>query len=566
MKLGFIILAHQNLSRVAELARHLAEQGSPSCIHIDKNTPASEYSKLIKDLSDLGDVSFSNRMVCEWGRFSIVKATLEAAEKLLDQSPDLTNVFLISGSCLPIRPIRQLRKFLQRNAKTDYIESVSVKNNFWVKGGLNEERFTLFFPFSWRNQRWLFDKSVEVQRLLKIEREVPDGLTPHIGSQWWCLTAKTLRKILGDPRRPHFDSYFSRSWIPDESYFQTLARKHAEKIESRSLTFAKFDYMGKPFNFYDDHVDLLSLSDCFMGRKIWAGADLLYQELLSDKRPNQPMTKANPKEILTLFEQADQIRCEGGEGRFHQGRFPLGQAVRSGVSQNEYTVFVGFKDLYEHFPAWVEQNTRALAYGNIFDRRKVTGAPNDKSFSGNLPAEPAIRDRNTKGYLANFLWENRERHQSFLYDFRDNPRVLSTIAYDPKATIVMIRHSWLPILLNRKTKFDRLLVTARRFNKLEQNLLDKFANTENGCKVVVLDLETAIKTPAQLLSQAVSHIEAKSGTRLQAMPKLLSLDGLDAMVRKLRNKGLKIRFEHDRKIKESTPIEKDAFAKPYVVK
>jgi len=566
MKIGFIILAHQNLDRVVQLAQHMSEQDCPVCIHIDKNAFDADFSSLNKALAEFSNVIYSRRTTCEWGRFSIVKATLDASEALLAQFPKLDNVFLVSGSCLPIRPIRQLKRFLQRHTNTDFIESVSVQNNFWVKGGLNEERFTLYFPFSWRKQRWLFDQSVTAQRKLKIARIVPDGLKPHIGSQWWCLTAKTLRKIINDPRRSYYDRYFSASWIPDESYFQTLARKHAKKIESRSLTFSKFDFTGKPFNFYDDHLDVLPLSDCFMGRKVWAGADGLYTELLNPRRPNQPMTKANPKVIAAMFEDTDTIRCEGGEGRFHQGRFPLGQSKNSGVSASDYSVFVGFKNLYEHFPDWVEKHTTSIAYGSIFDRRKVGNKKPNLQYPGNLPAEPAVRNRNSKGYLANFLWENRDKHQSFLYDFRDTSDVIGTIAYDPKATIVIIRHSWLLVLLNRKASFERILSTAKKLHSLEQSALDELTNSEGGAKVKILDLDIAVRDPAYLLSNAVDHISARSNGHLHAMPTMRKLDGLDAFVRKLRNNGLKIQFEHERKAKEKIMLNKGGFERPYVVK
>ena len=196
MKLGFIILAHQNFHRVEMLVRHLSEQGCPVCVHIDGSVKGDAYTDFAQSVDVLDNVHLAKRTVCEWGRFSIVQATLDASELLLEKHPDVSNVQLISGSCLPVRPVRQLRIFLERNKKTDYIESVSVKNNYWVKGGLNEERFTLYFPFSWRKQRRLFDGFVNLQRRLKIERNLPNGIVPHIGSQWWCLTARLSLQIV----------------------------------------------------------------------------------------------------------------------------------------------------------------------------------------------------------------------------------------------------------------------------------------------------------------------------------------------------------------------------------
>ena len=566
MKLGFIILAHQHLDRVEQLARHLAEQGCPICIHIDHNVPASEFSAFANKLSDLDIVTFSKRTTCEWGRFSIVQATLDASGQILKQFPNLTNVFLISGSCLPIRPVKQLQKFLQRRAKTDFIESVSVRNNLWVKGGLNEERFTLYFPFSWSKQRRLFDGFVGLQRGLSVKRKLPEKLVPHIGSQWWCLTTRTLRAIIDDPRRQYYDSYFGLSWIPDESYFQTLARLHSAKIESRSLTFSKFDFQGKPFNVYDDHLQLLVQSDCFMARKVWSGADGLYNALLNLDRTNQPMTKAKPKEFDAHFEAADRRRCEGGVGRFHQGRFPYDQSEKTGVSPSPYTVFVGFRNLYEHFPNWVEKNTDALAYGNIFARIQVGGRKPNQHFAGNLPAITAIRNRNPKGYLANLLWMNRQRHQSLLYDFRDDSRILKTLAHDKNATVVLIRHSWLLLLLKKGSSFENTLANANRFHHLEQNFLEEFNKPEVNSELKTIELEAAVRTPSQALRDAISHIPQTGTRHLNEMPTLTIPNGLETLVRNLRNNGLKVSYEQAHVKRDEVGKTKNAQVKPYVVK
>jgi hypothetical protein len=107
------------------------------------------------------------------------------------------------------------------------------------------ERFTLRFPFSWRTQRWLFDRYVRLQRLVGFQRSIPNGIVPHLGSQWWCLTRQTLSAILQGPDRALYDRYFRRVWIPDESYFQTLVRQVSGNVESRSLTLSKFDFQGK---------------------------------------------------------------------------------------------------------------------------------------------------------------------------------------------------------------------------------------------------------------------------------------------------------------------------------
>ena len=197
-----------------------------------------------------------------------------------------------------------MQAFLATRPDTDFIESVTTEHVGWTVGGLNEERFTLSFPFAWKSQRRAFDLWVHIQRRLRLRRRVPEGIAPHLGSQWWCLTRGTLERIMSDPDGERYIRYFRHVWIPDESYFQTVVRRHSRGLESRSLTLAKFDFQGKPHVFYDDHLDLLRQSDRFMARKIWPRADALYRHFLSDaaserrrscrSRPRRPPLRARP--------------------------------------------------------------------------------------------------------------------------------------------------------------------------------------------------------------------------------------------------------------------------------
>ncbi len=209
MKLGFIILAHQDLHRTGQLVRFLAKNGCPVSLHIDQNASLEEVNNLKASLNNIDNIVFAKREKCGWGRFSIVQATLNAAETLLENFPDITNVFLASGSCLPARPVKQLKAFLGRHEGIDFIESAPINDEKWVKEGLDQERFTLYFPLSWKKHRFAFDLLVDAQRFLKIKRTIPKQISPHMGSQWWCLTVKTLQKIITDPERPRNDRFLS---------------------------------------------------------------------------------------------------------------------------------------------------------------------------------------------------------------------------------------------------------------------------------------------------------------------------------------------------------------------
>ena len=219
MTLGFLMLCHTALDRAAEVARHLATRDCPVVIHVDRKVKTGAFDQFRRSLADLENVRFSGRHACEWGTWGLVAATQEAATLMLREFPQVRHVYLASGSCMPLRPVAELRAYLESKPRTDFIESVTTADVGWTVGGLDLERFTLRFPFSWRKHRKLFDAYVKFQRRIGWRRRIPTGLVPHMGSQWWCLTRQTLSAILEDPERAAHDSYFRNVWIPDESYF-----------------------------------------------------------------------------------------------------------------------------------------------------------------------------------------------------------------------------------------------------------------------------------------------------------------------------------------------------------
>ena len=201
-QVGVVMLVHTALHRAEQVIRNWVKSGCPVVIHVDAKVNKSRYDKFVNAVADLPEVTFSPRHKCEWGTWGIVAATQEACEKLLRDHPSVTHVYLASGSCLPLRPVDELHDYLSERPRVDFIESATTADVPWTVGGLDHERFTLRFPFSWKTQRQLFDFYVDLQRRVKFKRKIPKGIVPHMGSQWWCLTRQTLSAILEDPDRP----------------------------------------------------------------------------------------------------------------------------------------------------------------------------------------------------------------------------------------------------------------------------------------------------------------------------------------------------------------------------
>lgn len=540
MSIGFVMLCHTALDRAAQVAEFMAQSGSPVVIHVDARVPRKDYEALRQRLGIFSEISFSARHRCEWGTWSLIGATIDASEQLLRQHPEASHVFLASGSCLPLRPIAELQDYLIAHHDTDFIESVTTADVGWTVGGIDMERFTLRFPFSWKRQRRLFDGYVELQRKLKLHRAIPAGLIPHLGSQWWCLTRRTLEDILNDPRRPIYDRYFKRVWIPDESYFQSLARIHSRSIESRSLTLSKFDFRGKPHIFYDDHLQLLSRSHCFVARKIWPKADQLYRSFLAPRPPSAPV-EPNTAMIDRVFAQAAERRTRGRPGLYMQSRFPRADH-ENGKTSAPYSVFQGFTELFPEFEVWLAKAILARVHGHVFAPEGVEFSDREPVFAGGLSASAALRDYNPRSFLTNLIWNGRSERQCFMTSPRDNQALNWFMATDANAQISVVTGAWAIALYRLQKPFAQIRREAARLQKIEMHQIDILRSNYVKARVRIWSLAEFIEAAPEALNEILADIGPRSVLPLTALPDMADLAGFGAFLQELKNRGMQPRM------------------------
>ncbi|MCW1931289.1 beta-1,6-N-acetylglucosaminyltransferase [Pararhodobacter zhoushanensis] len=540
-KLGFILLAHTALDRVAQVARFVAQGGNPVVIHVDARTPAKAFQGLQQALTDLPDVRFSKRHRCDWGTWSLVAAMQTAAEQMLAQFPGVERVYAMSGACLPLRPVSELEAWLARHPDTDFIESVNVGDVNWTKGGLSKERFTLWFPIGFKRNKWLFDRLVDGQRLLRMKRDIPDGIVPHIGSQWWCLTRETLNAILTDPMRGPYDRYFKRVWIPDESYFQTLVRLHARRIESRTLTLGKFDHQGKPHVFYDDHLQLLRRSDCFMARKIWAGSDRLYQHFLAARDAAPSDAEPQPSRIDRHFARATEQRVRGRAGLYMASRFPV-RNRENGKTAEPYSVFQGFTEVFQDFEGWLAAVAQCRVHGHLFAPRKVQFAGRERVFTGGLSDSATLRDYNPRAFLTNLLWATRGERQCFQFGPGDTQGkdfdLLRFMATDSNAQISVISGAWAVPLYRSGGDFAQLRREAARLQRIETAMLDVLQSPQTRARIRIWTMAEFLENPAEPLHMLFDEIAPHAQARLIRIPDMVDLGGFGSFLQELRNQGM----------------------------
>lgn len=565
MTVGFVMLVHTALDRAEQVAHHWASHGCPVVIHVDRRVKKDVYQPFVESLSDLDTVIFSKRHACDWGTWSLVAASQDASELMLDRFRDVRHVYLSSGSCLPLRPVEDLKQYLAARPMTNFIESVTTEDVPWTVGGLDAERFTLRFPFSWKKQRRLFDRYVTLQRKFRYKRKIPDGLVPHLGSQWWCLTRQTLSAILEDPDRKTYDAYFKRVWIPDESYYQTLVRLYSNNIESRSLTLSKFDYQGKPHIFYDDHLQLLRRSDCFVARKIWPQADRLYTTFLNSDSNPMKGAEPNPGKIDRIFSKAVERRTMGREGLYMQSRMP-GHGQGHGKTGAPYSVFEGFSDLFEDFDEWLARAVGARVHGHLFSPDGAEFAGGQKVFSGALSNHAALRDYNPCGFLTSLIWNTRGERQCFMFGPRDNQEINWLIATDPNAQISVISGAWAVTLFRSNRNFSDIRREAARLQRIEAEHIDILRSQHIKARVRIWTMADFIESRMEPLQAIIDEIGPRNVRRLTEAPKMRDLTGFGQFLQNLKNQGMKPHLMGDFPMGNEPDARPRESKRPYLVK
>ena len=260
-------MAAQLLNKRAAL--RLPEITSPSIL-----TPVARaliFWAIREALADNPNICFAKkRLKCGWGAWSLVQASLNALQAAVDTFADATHFYLISGDCHTIKTAEYAHDLLGQH-DCDYIESFDFFESNWIKTGMKKERLIYRHFFNERRRPFLFYNSFKLQRRLGLTRAIPADLQVMIGSQWWCLRRQTIEKMLDFvKKRRDVVRFFSTTWIPDETFFQTLARHlvPANEIQTRPLTFLMFTDYGMPATFYNDHCDLLLSQDYLFARKI----------------------------------------------------------------------------------------------------------------------------------------------------------------------------------------------------------------------------------------------------------------------------------------------------------
>lgn len=278
MKIAYLILAHGAPEQLLRLV-NLLPKDSPVLIHFDRRANPATFKRCVDLLAKR--VTFVPRHTCRWGDFGIIQGTMSLIDGLVASGVDFDYAMLLSGADYPIKSNSEIAAYLARHRGAELIESFSLmKHNRWsAQGGI----FKTPGKVLCRHLRFR-------SRVLRIPgfRRMPAGMEPFGGSQWWTLSKGAISYIARFvANTPKFVSFSKQSFIPDESFIQTIISNSlfASKVTGSDHRVIIWDRPKPPYpaTLTMDDLRMLLASDCLFARKFSASVDGEILDVLDDR-------------------------------------------------------------------------------------------------------------------------------------------------------------------------------------------------------------------------------------------------------------------------------------------
>ncbi len=266
MKLAHLILAHANPKQVERLVARLSNENSHVFIHLDKKADITQYQYL----NLLPGVFFiSNRVAVGWGDYSMIQATLNGFEEILQKGIEYSHLNLLSGQDYPIKNIEEIQKFLFANAGKSFFQWRDIEKD-WPDGRKRLSQYSLgdyHLPGKYQFQRFLNFLS---------KRKFPDNLKAYGKSQWVTITpAAAEYSIKYIKEHPKLKRFFRMTWAVDEVFFQSILVNSPliDTLVNENYRYIEMDANLRPTTLVTADVKMLINSGMFFARKFDLGTD-----------------------------------------------------------------------------------------------------------------------------------------------------------------------------------------------------------------------------------------------------------------------------------------------------
>jgi len=214
LKLAHLILAHAQPKQLERLINRLQHPNADIYIHLDEKANLNSFDYL----QCIPNVYFvKKRSRIYWGTYSLVQATLDGMEQIIESGMPYSHINLLSAQDYPLKNSNDIAAFFNANTGKSFMDSPVIGAE-WKDGVYRVENYNFgdyHFP-----GHYLLQYLVNVSR---IKKKTPHGFKPYGRSQWLTITPACAGYVINYLRiYPEIKRYFRMSFAPDEFIFQTI--------------------------------------------------------------------------------------------------------------------------------------------------------------------------------------------------------------------------------------------------------------------------------------------------------------------------------------------------------
>jgi hypothetical protein len=264
----YLILSHANPPQVVRLVNRLLRDNGAGhvVVHHDYRRSHLDASALARGADVL-----SHTQGITWGSFELVLATLRSLA-WIEENLEYKWLVFISGQDYPLRPLPEIQEFLLQSDSDGFIAKPRpVEYRFRDDRGGRDSWSARYFYRYYRLpplRRTLSPTASKVLRNIEVfvrtrqpfvflwpmaqgegmlvglrsaRHPFRDGFDCYCGSQWFTLSRRSVRAVLAFATdRPDILEYYRRTFIPDESFFNSLLMSRRDlRIRLDSLRYVR---------------------------------------------------------------------------------------------------------------------------------------------------------------------------------------------------------------------------------------------------------------------------------------------------------------------------------------
>ena len=240
-------------------------------IHLDKKSDFESF----KYLGSMDNVFFiTNRIECNWGGYSFVKAILCSVKEVLNSTVKYDFINLMSAQDYPIKPVEEMYNFLSGHKGMSFI-SYEFFDGTWWKHAVTRFRSYHFTDYKLKG-KYLLQKIVNK---LMPQRKFPLNLKLYgsSNSSWWILSFEAAEYLIDFiEKNVKLNKFMQYTWGSDEFLIATilLNSPFKERIINNNLRYIDWSKGGAhPKILSKDDLQKLMNTDKFFARKFDVSMD-----------------------------------------------------------------------------------------------------------------------------------------------------------------------------------------------------------------------------------------------------------------------------------------------------